>query len=360
MDQRVNKVSLSLTKLGFDVLLIGRKLHNSSDLRNKSYSTKRFHLLFNSGPLFYATYNIRLFLALLFRPCDLLIANDLDTLLANFLISKIKGIPLIYDTHEYFCHVPELSGRPITRSIWKGIERWIFPKLKTVITVNDSLARLYAEEYNVKIHVVGNFPETRFTLEKRTKKSLGIPENKKIILYQGAINLDRGLEEAIEAMNFLSDSVLLIIGVGDILPALKQLVITKGLGDKVKFFGAIPYQELPYYTIHSDLGIAIEKDTNLNYKYSLSNKIFDYINSNIPILASPLIEVKNIFTKHNIGLLIENHNPKHIAEKMQEMIEDGEKRNTWKENLNNAKNIYTWTCEEKTIIRLIKELGFTS
>ena len=359
MDQRVNKVAVSLSKLDFEVLLVGRKLYNSADIGGKPYKTKRFHLLFNSGPLFYATYNLRLFFTLLFNRCDLLIANDLDTLLANFLVSKIKGIPLIYDTHEYFCHVPELSGRPLVRSIWKGIERWIFPKLKTVITVNDSLAKMYAEEYKIKVHVVCNFPETKVNTEIKSKKNLGIPEDKKLILYQGAVNMDRGLEEAIEAMAFLSDTVLLIIGAGDILPELKSLVITKGLGNQVKFFGAIPYQELPYYTHHADFGIAIEKDSNLNYKYSLSNKIFDYINANIPVLASPLVEVEKIFSDHNIGLVIENHTPKHLADKMKEMLSSDEQQKTWKENLLQTRELFTWAHEEKTLLRLLKDLGFT-
>lgn len=357
MDQRVNKIAKSLSKLGFDVLLIGRKLHNREYIKERPYKTKRFHLLFNSGPLFYATYNLRLFFTLLTKPCELLIANDLDTLLANFLVSKIKGIPLIYDTHEYFCHVPELSNRPFVRSVWKCIERWIFPKIKTVITVNGSLAKLYAEEYNIKVHTIHNFPESNLNTELKTKKKLGIPENKKLILYQGAVNIDRGLEEAIEAMTLLADSVLLIIGTGDILPDLKTLVIRRGLADRIKFFGAIPFQDLPNYTHHADFGIAIEKDTNLNYKYSLSNKIFDYINADIPVLASPLPEVKKLFSEHDIGLMVENYHPDHLADKMKEMTNNIELQRKWKRSLVQARQKFTWDKEEKTLSNLLDKLG---
>ena len=356
MDQRVNKIAKSLSKLGFDVLLIGRKLHNSEYIKERPYKTKRFHLLFNSGPLFYATYNIRLFFTLLTKPCELLIANDLDTLLANFLVSKIRGIPLIYDTHEYFCNVPELTDRPFIRSVWKSLERWIFPKLKTVITVNGSLAKLYADEYNIKVHTIHNFPETSLNPDLKTKKELGIPENKKLVLYQGAVNIDRGLEEAIEAMTFLDDSILLIIGTGDILPDLKTLVIRKGLADRIKFFGAIPFQDLPNYTHHADFGIAIEKATNLNYKYSLSNKIFDYVNADIPILASSLPEVKKLFSDYEIGILTENHNADQLADKMKEMMNNEERRSKWKKNLALARKQFTWEQEEKTLSQLLDKL----
>ncbi|MFW6257577.1 MAG: glycosyl transferase group 1, partial [Prolixibacteraceae bacterium] len=107
-DNRVHKVCSTLVKMGFDVLLAGRELPNSIKTGERSYSTKRFRLLFNKGPLFYVGYNFRLLLFLLFRKFDLLLSNDLDTLTANFLAAKIKNKPLIYDSHEYFTEVPEL------------------------------------------------------------------------------------------------------------------------------------------------------------------------------------------------------------------------------------------------------------
>ena len=83
-DQRVHKVCQSLESMGFEVILWGRKLSYSQVL-HRSYTTKRMTLLFYSGPLFYLEYNFRLFLILLFSKSHLLLSNDLDTLLANFL-----------------------------------------------------------------------------------------------------------------------------------------------------------------------------------------------------------------------------------------------------------------------------------
>jgi len=79
--------------------------------------------------LFYANYNIRLFFYLLYSKVDILWSNDLDSLPANYLASKVKGKKLIYDSHEYFTEVPELVSRPDVQKVWESIEEIIFPKL---------------------------------------------------------------------------------------------------------------------------------------------------------------------------------------------------------------------------------------
>jgi len=129
------------------VLLIGRKLNNSTDLPAWPFKTSRMNLLVNKGPLFYMLFNCNLFFKLLFKKCDLLYANDLDTLLPNYLISRIKRIPIIYDSHELFCEVPELKSSPLKRKIWLSVEGWIVPKLKNCISVDWTKDQSYSLIY---------------------------------------------------------------------------------------------------------------------------------------------------------------------------------------------------------------------
>ena len=244
-DQRVDRVCNTLVKMGFSVLLVGRKLKQSLPLKPRQYRMKRLRLLFTKGPFFYAEYNIRLFFFLLFHKANLLVSNDLDTLLANFMASGIRRLPLVHDCHEYFRGVPELNGRGGTVRFWKKIEDYIFPKLHSVYTVNASIAEIYRKEYRKEVSVIRNVPVRKINGFARNKVDLGIPSDHHVILYQGALNIDRGLEEAISAMKFVSEKAcLLIIGSGDITDQLKILSVNEGVSDRVIFTGSIALEDL--------------------------------------------------------------------------------------------------------------------
>ena len=355
-DQRVDRVCKTLIKMGFSVLLVGRKLPDSIPLRGRSYETRRLSLFFRKGPMFYAEYNIRLFFLLLFSKANLFLSNDLDTLLANRLASVIRRLPLVHDCHEYFRGVPELNGRPGAAKIWKIIEDHIFPKLQKVYAVNASIARIYHAEYGNEVKAIRNMPFRKTQVTPKTKKELGIPEGHRIILYQGAVNVDRGLDEAIEAMDHLkTETVLLIIGVGDILEKLKKQVAEKKLSGKVIFTGQIPLEDLFSYTVIADIGLSIEKDVSLNYHFCLPNKFLDYIQANIPVLISPLIEMKTIVEKYNIGEMITSHDPVSLAGKMDEMLNDKEKLAMYRENLKIAAGELCWENEEQELIRMFHD-----
>ena len=356
-DQRVHKVCNTLQHLGFEVTLVGRKQQLSLPLAKRNYTTKRMFLLFEKGPIFYAEYHLRLFFYLLFHKADVLVSNDLDTLLPNYLISKLKTSNLVYDTHELFCEVPELQANPTKKKIWKRIETRIFPKLKHVFTVNDSIAKIYKDEYKVEVKVIRNVPllANQTNVVKASKQELGIPNDKKVIVLQGAgINMDRGAEEAVQAMQYVNDTILLIIGTGDVISVLKQMVTGLRLDSKVKFVGKVPLEKLMQYTQHADIGLTLDKDTNINYRYSLPNKLFDYIHAGVPVLASDLVEVKKIIQQYKIGDCIENHTPQHIADKLNSMLNDEVRLQIWKKNAKIAAIQLNWDNEELKLVEIYK------
>ena len=307
-DNRVNKVAVLLQDLGFEVTWIGRELPTSKEL-SRSYDTDRMKLWFTKGGLFYAEFQLRLFLKLLFE-CNrnsILLANDLDTLLPNFLISRFFGIPLVYDSHEYFCGVPEIQDRWVKR-VWLGIERFVFPRLQHIWTVNESIASLYEQDYGKRPQVFRNISPVP-DIQIRSRAELGLPEGVKIAINQGSgMNVDRGLDEAVEAVSQMEGWLLLLVGSGDAIPALQTLVQQRGWEEKVKFVGRVPYAQLLQYTSAADVGLSLDKDTNINYRFSLPNKLFDYIHCNTPVVTSNVVEVKRIVDQYGVGKTVQPEN----------------------------------------------------
>ena len=121
-DQRMHRVCTSLSKAGYDVLLIGRLKDKSLALTDESYAQKRILCFSTSGWMMYMEYNLRLFLYLLFHRFDIVNAVDLDTIMPATLASKLKSKPMVYDAHELFTEVPEIVSRPYLYKIWS----WIF------------------------------------------------------------------------------------------------------------------------------------------------------------------------------------------------------------------------------------------
>ncbi|MCI2229853.1 glycosyltransferase [Polaribacter sp. MSW13] len=346
-DQRVAKVCTTLHTAGYNILLVGRKQKNSLKIE-RNYKTKRIKLLFNKGFLFYAEYNFRLFFLLLFSKKDILLSNDLDTLLANFLVSKIQQKPIVFDSHELFSETPELVNKPSIKQFWLSLERLMIPKLKNNYTVCKSIADFYSEKYNSEFKIIKNLP-----LQKELKPS-HFPfqvNDKKVILYQGSVNIGRGLELMIEAVQHLPNCIFVIAGSGDILDRLQKETIAKKIEDKVKFLGKIDPKKLHNITPLAAIGISLEEDLGLNYRFALPNKIFDYIQAQVPVLVSNLPEMKQVILNYNVGEIALNRNPKIIADQIKKML-----KKDFSKALQKAKNDLIWENQEEELIGIFKNL----
>jgi glycosyltransferase involved in cell wall biosynthesis len=239
---------------------------------------------------------------------------------------------LVYDSHEYFTEVPELQGRA-AKKIWEKIEGVIFPKLETIYTVNESIAELYEKKYNKSLFVVRNVSPLWKAENLLSKAELGLPEDKPIIIIQGAgINIDRGGEEAVEAMKYINHAYLIIVGDGDVVPQLKRYVAKENLDDKVLFFGKQSYDRMMNYTYHASIGLTLDKDTNINYRFSLPNKLFDYIHTNTAVICTPLIEIKRIVDTYSVGKELDVLTVENLAKTINELLENKKELQQFQEN----------------------------
>jgi glycosyltransferase involved in cell wall biosynthesis len=190
------------------------------------------------------------------------------------------------------------------------------------------------------------------TLKKiKTHKLPFSTDSKKIIIYQGALNNGRGLELMIDVIVYLDDHMLITDGNGSINNDLQQRSKNKSAENKVHFLGKLLPSELQKITPLADIGLSLEEDLGLNYRYALPNKIFDYIQAEIPILVSDLPEMKQIVIKYKVGEIIKLITPKALASQIQTML-----KNEYSESILKAKQELTWDHEKITLQNIFKNL----
>jgi glycosyltransferase involved in cell wall biosynthesis len=359
-DQRVMKIAETVSMLNCDITIIGRKKGNCCNLTKIPYETKRFKMLFKKGFLFYKFFNIRLFIFLLFHKNDILVSNDLDTLLSNFLVSKIKRTPLVYDSHEYFTEMPEVQNRPFVKWFWTKIEKSIFPKLKYVMTVSEPIALRYENLYHIKPLVVRNISKNTTHIIPFKREELNLRQNDLLVILQGTgINIDKGAEELIDAVNSTDGVVLLIIGSGDLISELKRRVGKLKIGEKVRFIPVLQWEELMKYTKTADAGMCLEKDTNLNYRYSLPNKLFDYISAGIPVIANDLPESGKIIKENNCGIIISSVTPENISFALSELRDNPVRLAELKRNAVATSAKLNWEIESEKVKDFYNKILFS-
>ncbi|HZK60850.1 MAG TPA: glycosyltransferase [Anaerovoracaceae bacterium] len=356
-DQRVMKIAETVSNLGCEITVVGRKSGNCDDSDKIPFRTKRFRMLFKRGFLFYKFFNIRLFFYLLFHKYDILVSNDLDTLLPNFLISKLKHLPLVYDSHEYFTGLPEIQNRPFVAWVWKSIEKMIFPRLKYVMTVSDPIAALYQKMYQIRPLVVRNFSKNANNIIQYTRNEINVAPDDLLAIIQGTgINIDRGAEELIDAVKISDDVTLLVVGSGDVVPDLMQQVKKLNIGHKVKFIPPVPWETLMKYTRSADIGLCLDKDINLNYRYSLPNKLFDYIAAGIPVIASDLPETGKVISENGFGVIIDNVTPENISFALSQIKDNPGKLAELKRKAVVTSEKLNWETESEKVIELYKNV----
>jgi glycosyltransferase involved in cell wall biosynthesis len=366
-DYRVHKICQTLHEDGYRVLLIGRRNKKSLPLKSRDYQTDRLKMWFGRSIFYYAEFNIRLFFRLYRSKGDIYLGNDLDVMPATLLIADMKRKPLVYDSHEYFLGMAGMDQKPIRRNIWRYIESRVFTKLKYMYTVSESIRNLYRRDYDKKLFVVRNLPFKNQPAMELSSDEINwiesidrqIPENKNLLILQGAgINESRGAEELVYSMLFLDSARyhLLIIGGGDVFEIIKKIIAQNRLAEKITLIPKVPFAVLSHFTRKAKLGFSIDKPAVLNHKYSLPNKLFEYLHAGVPVLASRLIEQEKVIHQFDVGGFIENHQPEHIAQRIKEIFAEPEILQQWKRNTCRLREELNWENESKIVIDIFKQV----
>lgn len=351
-DRRMRRIGQVLVKNGWPFTLIGRKKRDSQVLIDAPFEQRRLSCFFQGGPFFYIEMNLRLFIVLIFNRPEIVYSVDLDTLSAGVIYKKLFGGRLIFDAHEYFEEVPELTDRPVIRWIWELIAKWGIPQADLAITVGDALAKELGKKYQTDFKVIRN---TRNQPESNVKaKKLSIPFR---LIYLGMYNPGRGLEELIEALTQLKDCELWLAGSGPLEGKLKQLTVKKKVTHKVKFSNFLTGQKIEEFIANGCLGCNLLHPTSQSYYYSLANKTFDYMQYGLPAMHMELPEYQTIHQKYDCLILLNKLSPNSIIENVKALMKDKSRYHSLSENNLIAGKDFQWEIEAQSLIEEMKKLS---
>ena len=279
---------------------------------------------------------------------DVYHAHDLDTLLAGYLAKRKTGKHLVYDFHELYTEQQHKIWKTVFwRAYYSLLERLLIKQTQLKMTVCDSLAEWVGQRYGARgIITVMNVPQACDSQRIQPKQC-----REKIIIYQGHYFRDRGLEQLIESARYLHEGKIVLRGDGYLEEHLRNLVLEKGVQDKVVFASPVPMTELVRTAGEADIGVAPFIPVCLNTRLCLPNKLFEYMMAGLAILGSDLPELRRIIVGHNLGGLFNPEDSKDIARAINELIDDEARLQKMKHNsYQAARDLYNWEREEKKLL----------
>lgn len=287
---------------------------------------------------------------------DVYHSNDLNTLPQGIICSKIlRRRYLVYDSHEV------QSSRTGYGKQAYYIEKILIKFIDKMIMTNRTRAEYVKKLYNIELpEMIHNYPfytkddsiENKYDIYT----TLDIPRDKPILLYQGGIQVGRGLDKIVEAIDKFNDGITVFIGDGKLKPEIIKMVEDRNLQEKVRFLDKVPVDELKYYTANAYLGFQVLNNVCFNHYSACSNKLFEYMMSRVPVVACNFPEIKRVVQGEEIGIVVDSHDPNEIAKAVNTMLENKELHEKFRENCVKAREKYNWDKEKGNFVRIYDDL----
>ncbi|AKQ47607.1 hypothetical protein TH63_09860 [Rufibacter radiotolerans] len=342
----MRRIAGTLAAAGYQVTLLGRQLPASTPLEEQPFKQHRFTCFFLKGPGFYLEYNLRLLFWFMRHPFDLYGAIDADTALAGIFTSWWRRKPLVYDAHEFFQELPEVVHRPLVRKLWAWVEDLAFKRATLAYTVSVSLQEYFQQKYQRPVALIRNMPLRQTAHSK--------PKTPPFFIYQGSLNVGRGLECTIEAMQHVP-AQLVICGEGPLKAQLQNLTYRLGLEQKVLFKGNLAPAALVQLTASALGGVMLLEKMGLSYYYSLANKFFDYVQAGIPQVCVPFPEYRLLNAQYEVALMAQPQ-VQDVQDAMLKLLQDAELYGRLRENCLLARQEWCWEKEGQRLVELYNKL----
>jgi glycosyltransferase involved in cell wall biosynthesis len=289
-----------------------------------------------------------------YRKVDVWHCNDYEAFVIGILakISRPK-LKLVYDCHELESH---RNGKgAFMRFLIRSIEKIFIPWTELVITVSPSIQEFYKRKYKLSsVALIRNLPnEMEVPRSNTLREKLGLEKNQMVFLYQGMLAKGRGIQVLLNAFEArqTTDAIIVFMGFG----ALKeQIEEYASRSENIFFVPAVSYAEIPLYTGSADVGVNSVEPTCLSYEFSLPNKLFEYIQSEIPVLTNPLPDCAALVNEYKVGRVIPTWNEESINEVVSDVLK--EDLSVYIPHLKAAKKILNWEVEEQVLISAYKTI----
>jgi len=297
--------------------------------------------------------------------------NDLPALPIGYVISRLTGAGLVYDSHELWSDVVSRTWPAAVASLLQVVERRLARKAQIVITVSESIAEHMALSLVIpKPTVVRNVPAMRENAGPGGESppcsssilhaALQLPESTRLVLYQGGISQARGLGLAVEAATSMVDGAMLVfLGDGPGVKDLKRLTAELGVGNRVRFLPAVKADDILNYTGGAWLGIHPLPRSSLNHEFALPNKLFEYLHAGLPVVVSDLKEMATLVTQLGVGLVFPAGDQVGFIRAVNRLLMDSTLYLRCKANVEHAATTLTWRNEERLLLQAYADCALT-
>ena len=296
---------------------------------------------------------------------DVIHAHDIIALLVSIKYKKMyPNVLIIWDAHEIYTHlsyktfIDKIYIRNLITKSAKSIDRFI--------TINQSIAEHYLENFpNLSKALVlmnaTNYKENIINKSFLLQKETDLKRSQKILLFQGGLSMNRGIEELLDAAKYLkNDWSIVFMGSGKledlIRDKMNNLNLKRPKGENViSLIPPAPYEDLALWTSGADLGAIFYKNTSLNQFFCTPNKIWEYPNANVPIICSNLFEMSKLVSSNKIGFVIdENSTGRDIANIVNNLSD--EILLEIRENCNKFSRNHSWQVYDRKLINMYKKI----
>lgn len=282
---------------------------------------------------------------------DVIHANDLNTLVPCVKAAKKLRCKIIYDSHEICVENIHLGGFYKKYLAW--CEKRCVKKIDRMVCVSNAAADYFKKKYHIERPLV----VTNCSLKK--EQYISDEKNDAFeVLNHGQFYEGRGYDVMVEAIPLLKDYPkikLAVRGFGKLEENLKERANELG-GDNFIFYPKVLVEDLISSASKSRVGVAITEAICLNFRLSVSNKLFEYAAAGLPVIMSDIPEHRYLNDKYNFGVVIPENTPKAFADAVIKLYEDKEFYQECAQNAKKLSDEINWENEFGNLISLEKIL----